>query len=198
MVFKPSANQSAEVPILQAGQVVSSRGSINSLGHLVLEDVQESDEGMYIVRNTSNPRAVQHLILLVRGKNRYTAQHCCYTCIASIPHLINTHRHFCHYLLTNVIVHWKTPPLVVHQTVLWRMASSMEKRTASLSTTFKAPSPSCSGAVKSKIDQPKLKQNYVFVKYVLLLIGLLFHLFPGLVWIRGITLWCTATPRLLL
>lgn len=34
----------------------------------MLEDVQESDEGEYIVRNTSNPRAVQHLILLVRGK----------------------------------------------------------------------------------------------------------------------------------
>lgn len=47
---------------------MSSRGSINSLGHLVLEDVQENDEGVYIVKNTSNPSAAQHLILLVRGK----------------------------------------------------------------------------------------------------------------------------------
>ncbi|CAG13648.1 unnamed protein product [Tetraodon nigroviridis] len=68
VVFKPSANQSAEVAILRAGQVVSSHGLINSLGHLVLEDVQESDEGVYIVKNTSNPSAAQHIILLVRGK----------------------------------------------------------------------------------------------------------------------------------
>lgn len=34
----------------------------------MLEDVQESDEGVYIVKNTSHPSAAQHLILLVRGK----------------------------------------------------------------------------------------------------------------------------------
>lgn len=68
VVFTPSANQSAEVEILRAGQVVSSRGSINSLGHLVLEDVQEGDEGVYIVKDTSNPSAAHHLVLLVRGE----------------------------------------------------------------------------------------------------------------------------------
>lgn len=34
----------------------------------MLEDVQESDEGLYIVKNTSNPSAAQHLTLYVRGK----------------------------------------------------------------------------------------------------------------------------------
>lgn len=68
VVFKPSTNQSTEVVILRAGQVVNSRGSINSLGYLVLEDVQENDEGEYIVKNTSNPIAAECVILLVRGK----------------------------------------------------------------------------------------------------------------------------------
>ncbi|XP_029701262.1 uncharacterized protein isoform X3 [Takifugu rubripes] len=66
VVFKPSTNQSTEVVILRAGQVVNSRGSINSLGYLVLEDVQENDEGEYIVKNTSNPIAAECVILLVR------------------------------------------------------------------------------------------------------------------------------------
>lgn len=48
--------------------MLNSRGSINTLGYLVLEDVQESDEGEYIVKNTSNPFAAKCIILLVRGK----------------------------------------------------------------------------------------------------------------------------------
>lgn len=68
VVFKPRTNDSTEVVILRAGQVVNSRGLINSLGHLVLEDVHENDEGEYIVKNTRNPTATKRLILLVRGK----------------------------------------------------------------------------------------------------------------------------------
>lgn len=67
-MFTPKTNLSAEVVILQAGQVVNSRGVINSLGHLVLEDVQQNDEGVYTVKDTSNPSTVRHLILLVSGK----------------------------------------------------------------------------------------------------------------------------------
>lgn len=48
--------------------MVDPRGTINSLGHLILEDVQEKDEGLYIIRNTSNPSAVKHLLLIVKGK----------------------------------------------------------------------------------------------------------------------------------
>ncbi|XP_042363115.1 uncharacterized protein LOC121958293 [Plectropomus leopardus] len=66
VVFKPRTNQSAEVVLLREGKVVNPRGGFNSLGHLVLEDVQEEDEGVYITRNKNNPNIVEHLILIVR------------------------------------------------------------------------------------------------------------------------------------
>ncbi|KAM7384738.1 hypothetical protein PAMA_011883 [Pampus argenteus] len=66
VVFKSRTNKSAEVVLLQAGRVVHPRSSLNSLGHLVLEDVQEEDEGVYVIRNASNPNAEKHLILIVR------------------------------------------------------------------------------------------------------------------------------------
>uniref|UniRef100_A0A665V672 Uncharacterized protein n=1 Tax=Echeneis naucrates TaxID=173247 RepID=A0A665V672_ECHNA len=66
VVFKPRTNQSVEVVLMRAGEVVSSRGSLNSLGHLVLENVQEEDEGTYITRNSDNPKLVKHLLLNVR------------------------------------------------------------------------------------------------------------------------------------
>lgn len=68
VVFRPWNNQSSEVVLLREGQVVNPRAVINSLGHLVLEDVQEEDKGLYIIKNTSNPSAAKHLILIVRGK----------------------------------------------------------------------------------------------------------------------------------
>lgn len=64
-----------------------------------------------------------------------------YTCIVLMPYLFKTHFHFYHYLTTNANVHLKIHPLVVNQSVLWSMWSSMEKRTPSLSTTLKALSP---------------------------------------------------------
>lgn len=68
VVFRPRTNRSAEVVLLRAGTVVNPRGRINSLGHLVLEDVQEEDEGLYVVRNASDPGAAQRLLLIVRGE----------------------------------------------------------------------------------------------------------------------------------
>lgn len=68
VVFRPQNNQSSEVVLLREGQVVNPRALINSLGHLVLEDVQEEDEGLYIIKNISNPSTAKHLILTVRGK----------------------------------------------------------------------------------------------------------------------------------
>lgn len=67
VVFKPRTNHSSDVVLLRAGKV-NPRGRINSLGHLVLEDVQEEDEGVYVTKNTNNPNTVTHLILIVRGK----------------------------------------------------------------------------------------------------------------------------------
>ncbi|XP_033492960.2 uncharacterized protein LOC117263565 [Epinephelus lanceolatus] len=66
VVFKPRTNHSAEVVLLRAGQVVSPRGRLTTLGHLVVEDVQEEDEGVYITRNINHPNTVKHLSLIVR------------------------------------------------------------------------------------------------------------------------------------
>uniref|UniRef100_UPI0037E71077 uncharacterized protein n=1 Tax=Semicossyphus pulcher TaxID=241346 RepID=UPI0037E71077 len=66
VVFQPRINRLPEVALLREGKVVSPRGRINSLGHLVLEDVQEEDEGVYVTRNTNNPNVTKHLILIVR------------------------------------------------------------------------------------------------------------------------------------
>ncbi|XP_031695578.1 uncharacterized protein LOC116377950 [Anarrhichthys ocellatus] len=66
VVFKSRTNHLSEVVLLRAGQVVNPRGSINSLGHLVLEDVQEEDEGVYVIKNTNNPNTAKHLILIVK------------------------------------------------------------------------------------------------------------------------------------
>ncbi|KAF7661218.1 hypothetical protein LDENG_00266890 [Lucifuga dentata] len=66
VVFKSRLNLTSEVVLLRASRVVNPRGHLNSLGLLVLEDVQEEDEGVYIIKDTSNPSAVRHLILMVR------------------------------------------------------------------------------------------------------------------------------------
>uniref|UniRef100_A0A8C2X5K0 Uncharacterized protein n=1 Tax=Cyclopterus lumpus TaxID=8103 RepID=A0A8C2X5K0_CYCLU len=66
VVFKSRTNRLSEVVLLQAGRVVNPRGSINSRGHLLLEDVQEEDEGVYIIKNSNSPNTAKHLILTVR------------------------------------------------------------------------------------------------------------------------------------
>ncbi|XP_068431448.1 uncharacterized protein [Clinocottus analis] len=66
VVFKSRTNSLSEVVLLRRGQVVNPRGRINSLGHLVLEDVQEEDEGVYVIKNTNSPNAAKHLVLIVR------------------------------------------------------------------------------------------------------------------------------------
>lgn len=68
VVFKPRTNNSAEVVLLQAGKVVSPRCHISSLGHLVLEDAKEEDEGLYIFRNISGPNTPKHIVLAVKGE----------------------------------------------------------------------------------------------------------------------------------
>ncbi|CAJ1083025.1 uncharacterized protein LOC121523518 [Xyrichtys novacula] len=66
VVFKPRISGQAEVTLLQEGKVMNPRCHINSLGHLVVDDIQEEDEGVYEIRNTSNPSSAKHLILIVR------------------------------------------------------------------------------------------------------------------------------------
>ncbi|KAL3043492.1 hypothetical protein OYC64_003370 [Pagothenia borchgrevinki] len=66
VVFKPRTNGSAEVVLLQAGQVVSPRARLSSPGHLVLEGMLEEDEGVYVIKNTNSPNTAKHLVIIVR------------------------------------------------------------------------------------------------------------------------------------
>ncbi|XP_034017419.1 uncharacterized protein LOC117502473 [Thalassophryne amazonica] len=66
VVFKSRSNPSSEVVLLQSGLVVNPRCYLNSLGHLVLDNVQEEDEGIYVIKNNNNPNMVEQLILNVR------------------------------------------------------------------------------------------------------------------------------------
>ncbi|KAM6973854.1 uncharacterized protein LKV04_015554 [Tautogolabrus adspersus] len=66
VVFTPRTNGLAEVALMREGKVVNPRCRINSLGHLVLEDVQEEDEGVYVIKNANNSNTAKNLILIVR------------------------------------------------------------------------------------------------------------------------------------
>ncbi|KAL0962372.1 hypothetical protein UPYG_G00339220 [Umbra pygmaea] len=66
VVFKPASNSTSELIYMRAGQVVHSRPKLNSLKHLILEDVGEEDEGIYVIKNSVAPADVKHIILLVR------------------------------------------------------------------------------------------------------------------------------------
>ena len=69
VLFKSRINKTYTVVLLQEGKVMNPRGSLDSQGRLVLEDVQEEDEGVYIIKNTNTnaTNAEKHLILIVRG-----------------------------------------------------------------------------------------------------------------------------------
>ncbi|XP_061755494.1 uncharacterized protein LOC133552154 [Nerophis ophidion] len=64
VVFTPRTNRSSQVVLLRSGVVADQRGRLNSFGHLVLEDVQEEDEGVYVVSKSSHP--LKRLVLIVR------------------------------------------------------------------------------------------------------------------------------------
>uniref|UniRef100_A0A3B3XMU9 Uncharacterized protein n=1 Tax=Poecilia mexicana TaxID=48701 RepID=A0A3B3XMU9_9TELE len=67
VVFRPRTNSSYEVPLLQAGRVTNpNKTELNALGHLVLKDVQEEDEGLYIIRSSRNVSISKNLVLSVR------------------------------------------------------------------------------------------------------------------------------------
>ncbi|XP_038158781.1 uncharacterized protein LOC119795033 [Cyprinodon tularosa] len=67
VVFKPRTNSSYEVHVLRAGRVMNqNKSEVNSLGHVVLKDVQEEDEGLYIITSSRNSSMVKHFTLTVR------------------------------------------------------------------------------------------------------------------------------------
>lgn len=77
VVFKPRTNHSLDVVLLKAGRVVSHPPGplsgpeihLTSPGHVILENLQEKDEGVYVIRNANTSTEVKRLIVVVRGKS---------------------------------------------------------------------------------------------------------------------------------
>lgn len=92
VLFQPMSNRSAEVVLLQAGQVASPRYHFKALGHLVLGGVKEEDEGVYVVKSTNNPNAAKRLVLSVRGKSLDKSHH---KTIRLLPISTATHASIC-------------------------------------------------------------------------------------------------------
>lgn len=67
VVFHPKNNQSVEVVLLRDGKVEDPRVTITAPGHLILEDVQKKDEGVYVIRDSSKSGATRQLHLHVKG-----------------------------------------------------------------------------------------------------------------------------------
>lgn len=66
VVFRPRTNRTYEVPLLRAGRLTNrAKADLNALGDLVLKDVQEEDEGLYVIRDGRN--SSRQLVLTVRG-----------------------------------------------------------------------------------------------------------------------------------
>lgn len=69
VIFKSATSESYDMPLITAGKVVNHNISYsNTLGYLVLEDVQEQNEGTYIIKDTNNPNTERHFKLIVKGK----------------------------------------------------------------------------------------------------------------------------------
>ncbi|KAF6733638.1 hypothetical protein FQA47_025086 [Oryzias melastigma] len=66
VVFKPRTKPSMEVFIMRAGKPVNESKAQLTYDDLVLKDVQEEDEGVYIIRSSTNSSATEHFILTVR------------------------------------------------------------------------------------------------------------------------------------
>lgn len=69
VVFKPSFGPGGrELAMMKEGKVVNPRVKLNEeLNILLLENVGESDEGLYIVKSTENTEDVKNFNLIVRG-----------------------------------------------------------------------------------------------------------------------------------
>ncbi|CAN9504253.1 unnamed protein product [Ophioblennius macclurei] len=65
VAFHPQTDDSAQELVMKAGKVVSAQAYLNSLGHLVLEDVQEKNQGVYVVRNANTSQVMKRLVLTV-------------------------------------------------------------------------------------------------------------------------------------
>ena len=77
VVFKPMVGPSGrELLLLKAGTVVNPRVRLNQLSsQLILENVGETDEGVYIVKSSEDPQNVRRLNLIVRGADTLCWSH---------------------------------------------------------------------------------------------------------------------------
>ncbi|KAK2903216.1 hypothetical protein QQF64_009869 [Cirrhinus molitorella] len=67
VTFRPSIVPGREKPLMSAGKVVDLRAKLNSVSsHLILENVGESDEGVYTITSNQNPEDVTRITLYVR------------------------------------------------------------------------------------------------------------------------------------
>lgn len=66
--FKPSIVPGHEKSLMRSGEVVDLRAKLNiALTHLILENVGESDEGVYTITSDQTAEDVTRIILYVRG-----------------------------------------------------------------------------------------------------------------------------------
>ncbi|XP_026795855.3 uncharacterized protein si:dkeyp-77h1.4 isoform X1 [Pangasianodon hypophthalmus] len=68
VIFKPRIGPAGRgLEMMKEGNVVSPRVKVNqALSHLILENVGESDEGLYIIKSEKNPEDIKQLNLIVR------------------------------------------------------------------------------------------------------------------------------------
>ncbi|XP_035284843.1 uncharacterized protein LOC118233343 isoform X2 [Anguilla anguilla] len=68
VLFKPSVGpEGSEDVLMRDGVLFGSRAKLNpQRSHLILEDVGEKDEGVYVIKHTDTPEDVKHIILMVR------------------------------------------------------------------------------------------------------------------------------------
>lgn len=80
MIFKPKFGPAGrELEMMKGREVVSPRVKMNqALSHLILENVGENDEGLYIIRSEQNPEDIKQLNLIVRGNTQLNSYffHC--------------------------------------------------------------------------------------------------------------------------
>lgn len=67
VIFKPRFSPTGQ-EMLKNGEVVNPRLKLNrAWTHLTLENVEENDEGLYIIKSVQNPNDIKQLNLIVRG-----------------------------------------------------------------------------------------------------------------------------------
>lgn len=68
VLFRPSIVPGREKPLMSSGKVVDLRAKLNTgLTHLILENVGESDEGVYTITSGESAEDITRITLYVRG-----------------------------------------------------------------------------------------------------------------------------------